>query len=82
MLIFDPCRIPNSSSPVHYCRIIVPTPYMAWFSVSPDSVVAKPSDDLATEAAKLSERESPRTPSDAILVDMDAGAEVATTDTL
>lgn len=55
---------------------------MAWFSVSPDSVVAKPSDDLATEAAKLSERESPRTPSDAILVDMDAGAEVATTDTL
>jgi len=37
---------------------------------------------LVTETAKLSERESPRTSSDAILVDMNAGAEVTTTDSL
>jgi hypothetical protein len=68
----------------HYCRFIVPTPFKTRFSVAPESVemVAKPSDDLVTEAAKLSEGESPRAPSDAILVDMDAGAEMATTDTL
>lgn len=37
---------------------------------------------LATEAAELSERESPRTPSDAMLVNMNTGAEMATADSL
>jgi len=37
---------------------------------------------LATEAAKLSEGESPGTSSDAILVDMNTGAEVTATNSL
>ena len=37
---------------------------------------------LVTEAAKLSKGESPGTSSDAILVDMDTGAEVTATNSL
>jgi hypothetical protein len=84
-LIANFCPLSNTKLlKAHYCRFIVPTPFKTRFSVAPASVemIAKPSDDLATEAAKLSERESPRTPSDAMLVDMDTGAEMATTDTL